>query len=1263
MIRGRLLWYACFAVLAVNSPAGAANKIWTNAASGNFSTAGNWTGGVPLAADTATFDKAGTYTVTFNNSPANLGLFLSAGNVTFASNGGPYTYTLNSAGSDDDAILTGGSLTLGAGGTALNLNVGNLLLIHGNASMIAQAGSDINSSGLTLGHTGSAPGDGTLTIDGLGSTLTVNGTSLLGRNGETGTLTVSNTATADFNGTLGLADSSTALSTGLVHVQSGASMTTANILIAPNNANGQTGTFNVGNNVGTSTVTQDNNATLVVGAAVGPGPIANSGRLNVNAGGVFNSGGGSGTVTVNPAGRIEISGGTLNLNGNVTVDGGSISRLSGSINVAAGRTVNVRNSGRIHFGTSPALTAGTTWNIESGGDLFYQSSIDIGTSGGTTTVTVDGTGSLFELGGPGAVFTSVWGGGGSSADITVRNGGSIRMTALNLANSSTAGTTGTITVTGANSSFYHGISGDTEALVVGHATGGTGTINVLAGGSFSAATTTVNRNGQIGIDGGTLTLRGNTTINGGSITRTSGTLTVGDGKTVDVQAGGHLTFQGSYTTSLDATYNIDGAGSKMESLGSSNTFEIRNRARVNVTNGGALSGFLSVIGNSSVGTLVVDGAGSSATATQAQWANGSIANITFRNGATGSYGSMFVGRSFVNALTIGTVRVESGAQLTAGDISLADAQYGGGYLTVTGPGSSVTLGPNRVLGVGGFFDTTAAEVNVETGGSLAVGTGGSTYLQRTGRIVINGGTVDLKKLERLGGYIQFVSGSLSYIGDLTVGPGGLLADEVAGYNLDLAGRQLTLSGVTIVEQANVINMSGGTLNTGRLDIHGTVWSENGTIGIGPGGTLRVHPTGYLDIGSSIDGAVNGLGPSSHIVVRNSISLGAGTRYNGFSHEGHLYIGNHTLTLNSLNYATLGALTQVINGVVRAPNGVALGIGSTFWGQGRLEGRVVGDPGSIIEATGPLALGDAASPAGFNFGGELRVGQATVTLLSSARAGLGNLTTFGRNALPGTLNAANGYVLDFDEAVTGFGTIYSDNTLVKRAIINGAVQGTSAAQPITLSGYVKGVGSFNNVVFGGTFDPGLSPTISTVVNIAFAPTNTLIMELGGTARGSQYDAIIASGALGLDGTLQVALINGFSPAEGNSFDILDWVSVSGTFDTLQLPALAGGLLWDTSQLYTAGVLAVIGAGLAGDYNQDGRVDAADYVVWRKNNGTAQAYATWRTNFGRTAGSGALSGEVAATSVPEPSSLMLTYLLLATRGLRRARTFLRAGRAVS
>lgn len=79
-------------------------------------------------------------------------------------------------------------------------------------------------------------------------------------------------------------------------------------------------------------------------------------------------------------------------------------------------------------------------------------------------------------------------------------------------------------------------------------------------------------------------------------------------------------------------------------------------------------------------------------------------------------------------------------------------------------------------------------------------------------------------------------------------------------------------------------------------------------------------------------------------------------------------------------------------------------------------------------------------------------------------------------------------------------------------------------------------------------------------------------------------------------------------------------------------------------------------LPGDFNDDGIVDSADYVVWRKNIGNAprslpndpyfrvigaEQYETWRTNFGRTSA----AEPSTASSVPEPASILLAALAAA------------------
>jgi len=76
-------------------------------------------------------------------------------------------------------------------------------------------------------------------------------------------------------------------------------------------------------------------------------------------------------------------------------------------------------------------------------------------------------------------------------------------------------------------------------------------------------------------------------------------------------------------------------------------------------------------------------------------------------------------------------------------------------------------------------------------------------------------------------------------------------------------------------------------------------------------------------------------------------------------------------------------------------------------------------------------------------------------------------------------------------------------------------------------------------------------------------------------------------------------------------------------------------------------------IPGDFNDDGRVDAADYTVWRNGLGVTYVpmdYDTWKDNFGKTsAGSGAggsTSGKpLAAANVPEPAAATLLVVAIA------------------
>jgi hypothetical protein len=136
-----------------------------------------------------------------------------------------------------------------------------------------------------------------------------------------------------------------------------------------------------------------------------------------------------------------------------------------------------------------------------------------------------------------------------------------------------------------------------------------------------------------------------------------------------------------------------------------------------------------------------------------------------------------------------------------------------------------------------------------------------------------------------------------------------------------------------------------------------------------------------------------------------------------------------------------------------------------------------------------------------------------------------------------------------------------------------------------------------------------------------------------------------------------------PPPGTPTDANGTVQLNGTFTSLNFTAttIHGG---DEIFLQIGFV-----PGHPGDYNDDGLVDASDYVVWRKNVGAPAGalpndidggtigpaqYQTWRANFGEP--NGAAAGEAGAftqAEVPEPTTLALFVFAAAGGCFRRFR----------
>ncbi|MEN1678133.1 MAG: sulfatase-like hydrolase/transferase [Planctomycetota bacterium] len=358
--------------------------------------------------------------------------------------------------------------------------------------------------------------------------------------------------------------------------------------------------------------------------------------------------------------------------------------------------------------------------------------------------------------------------------------------------------------------------------------------------------------------------------------------------------------------------------------------------------------------------------------------------------------------------------------------------------------------------------------------------------------------------------------------------------------------------------------------------------------------------------------------------------------------------------------------------------------------------IAGGPSDYFEGSDPRSKRDATFELVFNVT-NTSAGSDQV-LLEAGGVGRGvavvlndSTLTFNVDGESGDLNintpVATGWrhlvgVIDLDTSTRGNDSIalYLDNQFIG-SIANEDIFDWAGGNPLGLGGGVSsvtGVSSGTGNPFhgeiaiaryytGNAFDAGEvaqnyqwllvdedgtpgTPAVTLALEGAFTQEAGSSLELDLLST-SDFDRVQATADAQLAGGLMVTGSSGFSPAAGDAYEVISASSVSGEFESLDLPQLTSDLMWQVDYGANSVTLRVT---LAGDYNGDGIVNAADYTVWRDTLGqtvdqqtgadgdgdgviTLADYETWRNNYGM---------EVPpspAAQTPEPTTLSLSVLI--------------------
>ena len=720
-------------------------------------------------------------------------------------------------------------------------------------------------------------------------------------------------------------------------------VTTANTFTGHVVVNGGTLFANPGNSANNRAFSQAGGITINNGGTLRAGANGLFGwdgtqerPITVNAGGTLTA---LGTLTTDVGvGLVTLNGGTLATQGAGASDYGSFrfDQASDKLHVTENSVVS---ASRVKFGNP-----GATIQVDAGKTLNFTGTVADTTNGGISYLNKSGPGTLVMAGiSPYTGGTTVNGGTlrvagsiASSPTADVNGGGTLSVTGT-LTNTTTSVNNGSLAVSGRHTS-----SGD---LWVGHGNGGSGNLNVQAGGNVTANVLLVGAGGSpSAVATGTGTLAAGGTINTnrwfvlghsgaagptGSFTVNGGTLNVhtnaaevgnlevgtfdAAGATLNVNAGSNVRLLNNALLVFGAQGNHTGT-SVVNHNGGNVTFYANNGTVVGGSGRLVMASAANPRGNYTYnldgGTLTVP------RVTRENTANNPTTVFNFNGGtlkATSNHSA------FVSGLTRANVR-EGGARIDTNGFSVTVPQPlldggGGGGLTKLG-GGTLTLtarnsytGPTDVAAGGLAFGASQrlSSLSVAAGARARVATGSRATVV-TGALMLAGTAGDWD------GTLDVAGGAAVVNYEGSASPLATIADQVraarhadagpwAGPGVTSSTANVHLIGVGYAESGFALGSAGGTFGGEAVD----------------GTAVLIRATPYGD--ANLDGVVSSV---DLLAVRQNLGAGGDRAVwqNGdFDYDGR--VGSRDLAILRRNFGAAMPALAASSAVAAVPEPSAL----------------------------------------------------------------------------------------------------------------------------------------------------------------------------------------------------------------------------------------------------------------------------------------------------------------------------------------------------